>query len=74
VSGFGDFDPEDAYDVNDRPGDRLDVLHKVVASLEASPASDVRRAFRIADALRLLEAIKHHRSEVAALRARLEAL
>ena len=37
VSGFGDFDPEDAYDVNDRPNDRLDVLHKVVAALEASP-------------------------------------
>jgi hypothetical protein len=74
VSGFGDFDPEDAYDVNDRPNDRLDVLHKVVAALEASPPDDVRRGFRIVDALRLLDGIRHHRSEVAVLRARLEAL
>ena len=74
VSGFGDLDPEDAYDVGDRPGDRLDVLHKVVAALEALPVDDVRRGFRISDALRLIDNIPHHRQERAALRARLEAL
>ena len=74
MADFGDFDPEDAYDVNDRPNDRLDVLHKIVAALEASPVDDSRRGFRIADALRLLDGIKHHKSEVGALRTRLEAL
>jgi hypothetical protein len=73
VSDFGDVDPEDAYDVNDRTADRLDVLQRVVAALEALP-EDPRRRFRIVDALRLLDGIHRHRQEAGHLRARLEAL
>lgn len=71
---FGDADPEDAYDASDRTADRLDVLHRIVSALEAAPATDPRRVFRIGDALRLLEGIHRHRSEVAHLRTRLLAI
>ena len=71
---FGDADPEDGYDATDRSGDRLDVLHRTVAALEALDPADGRRAFRIGDALRLLATITRHRTEVAHLRSRLEAL
>lgn len=68
---FGDVDPEDAYDASDRTSDKLDVLHRIVDALEHTPASDPRRTFRIGDALRLLETINRHRSEVHHLRDRL---
>ena len=74
VTMFGDAEPEDGYDAGDRAADRLDVLHRVVAALEALPPDDGRRAFRIGDALRLLASVSRHRQEVAHLRARLEAL
>jgi hypothetical protein len=74
MADFGDVDPEDAYDVGDLPSDRLNVLHKVVAALEVLPVDDLRRGFRIADALRLLDGIPRRRHEVKALRERLEAL
>jgi hypothetical protein len=71
---FGDADPEDAYDASDRAGDRLDVLHRVVADLEHAPADDPRRTWRIADTMRLLDTIKRHRAEVHHLRVRLMAI
>lgn len=74
MNGFGDADPEDAYDARDRPADRLDVLHRIVAALEALPADDPRRTFRIGDALRLLDTIARHRTEVHHLRTRLLAI
>jgi hypothetical protein len=74
MSDFGDFDPEDAFDADDRSGDQLDVLHKVVVALEKVPADDARRPFRIVDALRLLATIHRHKAEVTHLRDRLEAL
>ena len=71
---FGDTDPEDAYDAQDRTADRLDVLHRIVAALEALPATDPRRVWRIGDALRLLDTITRHRAEVHHLRVRLMAI
>jgi hypothetical protein len=73
MADYGDSDPEDAYDAEDTPATRLDVLSNVVADLENRP-SEPRRAFRILDALRLLATIEHHRREVGQLRKRLEQL
>lgn len=74
MTEFGDVDPEDAYDAGDLIEERLAVLHRVVDDLEAEAGGDVRRGYRIADALRLLGGIARHRREVARLRERLEAL
>jgi hypothetical protein len=71
---FGDADPEDAYDAQDRTADRLDVLHRIVGALEELPATDPRRVFRIGEALRLLDTIHRHRAEVHHLRVRLLAI
>ena len=50
---FGDFDPEDAYDVEDDPEMRLAVLERVVADLRVR-RSDSRFDARRTDALRVI--------------------
>ena len=49
---IGDKDPEDAYDAGDPPAVRLEVLERIVASLQAI---DDRRELRRDDALRLVD-------------------
>lgn len=63
--------PEDGFDGQDRTADRLDVLHRIVNTLEKVPVDDPRRVWRIGDALRLCDTIPRHRAELAHLRARL---
>ena len=55
--GYGDRDPEDAYDATDPPSIRLDVLERVVDRLEDDQA-DPRFEARRRDALRLVEALR----------------
>jgi hypothetical protein len=52
VSAIGDKDPEDAYDAGDPPTVRLEVLERVVASLQVA---DDRRELRRQDALRVVD-------------------
>jgi hypothetical protein len=54
VSIFGDFDPEDAYDIGDPVGRRLDVIARVVDDLRDP---DPRRELRRLNALRLLDTL-----------------
>ena len=67
---FGDFDPEDAYDVEDDPDMRLAVLEKVVADLR------VRRAESRFDARRtdILRVIRNFLDEHTGRQNRLEEL
>ena len=53
VNGYGDKDPEDAYDAGDPVPVRLEILERIVTALESDPMDrrvDVRRR----DALRLV--------------------
>lgn len=68
---IGDVDPEDAYDADDRPRDRLKVLEAIVAELYASDPSDPRRETRRVDALRVVTAFE---DDLAQWRSRLEAV
>ena len=79
MSGFGDFDPEDAYDAGDDPDDRLNVIARTIVDLRArrlEPRFDGRRA----DLRRVVEALEHaeldddQAAELVELRAELEAL
>jgi hypothetical protein len=76
MTDFGDKQPEDAYDATDPPDVRLEVLERVVDSLEeldVGPARLVRRD----DALRLvanLAALVGHTGRVVRLHDRLQAL
>lgn len=53
---FGDYDPEDAYDVGDPLRLRVLVLRRVVEQLPGEP-DDGRRERRRLDALRLLDVL-----------------
>lgn len=76
---FNDFDPEDAYDVEDDPEMRLQVLEKVVADLR-SRRLDNRFDGRKQDALRVITNFLNERSgpdnkgRLETLKAELEAL
>lgn len=50
---IGDVDPEDAYDVDDPPGRRLEVIARVVADVTAD-TGDGRLAVRRRGVLRIL--------------------
>jgi hypothetical protein len=75
---FGDFDPEDAYDVGDSPEIRLTVIRKVINDLRALRA-DPRFENRRADMRRVIADFlnEHHpdfQTELEDLRDDLEAL
>jgi len=76
-TNFNDFDPEDAYDVEDDPEMRLAVLEKVVADLR-SRRLDGRFDGRRTDALRVIRNFLDERPEqqgrLESLKAELEAL
>ena len=57
MSDFRDFDPEDAYDVDDPPGRRLEVLARVVAAV-TDDDDDGRLAVRRRDVLRVLSNLR----------------
>lgn len=51
---FGDFDPEDAYDVGDPPEMRVDVIRKVIEDLRARKEDDARFGNRRQDLRRVI--------------------
>jgi len=60
---FNDFDPEDAYDVEDDPETRLEVLERVVADLR-SRRLDGRFEGRRIDALRVIRNFLNERTNL----------
>ena len=56
MTGFGDFDPEDAYDASDPIPTRLFVIGQIIDALDLEP-DRARRTVRRAEVVRILAAL-----------------